>query len=58
VTYAVAILPRAEHDFREISSYIKERSPAGALAWRNAFEAGVTRVQANPLACGFAPEND
>lgn len=57
MTFRVAIMPRAEHDFRHIFSYIEERSPAGAIAWRNAFEAGLNRLRLNPLICGYAPEH-
>ncbi len=58
MTYVVAILPRAEGDFRNIFDHIEARSPSGANRWREAFERMLVRLQSHPLACGHAREND
>jgi plasmid stabilization system protein ParE len=58
VTYAIVMLPRAESDFRHIFAYIEERSPDGAVRWRQAFEGAMTRLETTPLAYGYAAEND
>lgn len=37
--------------------YIEQRSPQGAAAWEEAYEACLARLEANPLQFGLAPEH-
>ena len=57
MNYSLHILPRAENDFLQMFAFIEERSPAGAEAWRHAFEAGLKRLRENPFIHGLAPED-
>jgi len=54
--YAVRILPRAEHDVREIFRWIDERSPEGALRWWAAFNEAVSSLSQQPTVFSRAPE--
>lgn len=57
MNYTVRILPLAKNDWLSIFNYIAERSPQGARSWEAAYEQALTRLEQNPLICGFAPEN-
>jgi len=58
VSYAVRILPAAKADRRAIFRYLDERSPQGAKSWEAAYEQVLTRLENDPLFCGYAPENE
>jgi len=57
VKYSLHILPRAEEDFLHMFSFIETRSPDGAKRWKQAFEAGLQRLENNPFIYGLAPED-
>ena len=58
MSYRLHVLPRAEADFRFIFSHIEERSPQGAVRWREALESALGRLEDQPSACGYAPERE
>ena len=58
MTYAVTITGPAQDDIRGVVSYIAERSPSGAIAWRRALDSCLERLRTRPESAGLAPESD
>ncbi|MEM7813149.1 MAG: type II toxin-antitoxin system RelE/ParE family toxin [Planctomycetota bacterium] len=57
MTYAVEITRPAEADVREVVSFLRSRSAAGAAAWRTAFTTALSRLTSDPTALPFAAES-
>ena len=57
MTYVVTVTGPAEDDIRATVAYIATRSPAGAKAWREAFDGCLERLRTLPEAAGLAPEH-
>jgi hypothetical protein len=56
MSFDVQVLPRAHEDVIQILSWIKSRSPQGAVTWYAAYESLLNRLTEQPVACGPAPE--
>ena len=57
MTFHVRELRRAQADIRHIFSWLAERSPQGARAWLDAYDAMVARLEQSADALGPADEN-
>ena len=57
MSFAVHELPKAKADKRSIVAWIRERSPAGAAAWLNAYDRLVEQLKQQPESYGEAHEN-
>ncbi len=57
MTSAVRELPKAKEDKLSIFRWISERSPVGALAWLDAYDAAIARLANYPDNFGFAQGN-
>jgi plasmid stabilization system protein ParE len=55
--FGVRELPKAKEDKESIFRWINGRSPAGALAWLDAYDAAIARLANEANSFGFAPEN-
>jgi len=58
MTYAVTITGPAQDDIRDVVTYLTERSPNGAIAWRKALDGCLDRLRTRPESAGPAPESD
>lgn len=56
--FRVVVLEPARRDADAIVDWIAERSSAGALKWRDAIAAALSRVADAPDGCGLAEEAD
>lgn len=45
MNFRIRILRRARRAYNQILAYIAERSPSGATAWGNAFDAALERLE-------------
>jgi len=57
MTYEPLLLPRAQADVDSIVRFLAERSPQGAIAWRERWEDVLRQLRTKPLECGLAPES-
>jgi plasmid stabilization system protein ParE len=58
MTFQVRELRRAQADIRQIVKWLGERSPRGALAWLDAYDSMVARLERDASTFGPAYEND
>jgi plasmid stabilization system protein ParE len=58
MTFSVHELPRAKADKRAIIVWLHERSPKGARAWLNAYDAALVGLKTNAATFSVAFEND
>jgi hypothetical protein len=56
MNYSVRELPKAKQDKLSICRWLYERSPQGALAWLDAYDALIERIQHDISSFGEAPE--
>ena len=56
--FRVRELRRAQADIRDIAAWLADRSPRGALAWLDAYDDLIARLQNNADSCGPADESD
>lgn len=57
MTYEPFLLPRADADVESIIRFLAERSPQGAITWRERWEQVLDQLRTAPLECGLAPES-
>ena len=57
MSFTVRELQKAKLDKRSVFAWLNERSPAGAIAWLDAYDSLLERLQQNAAACGEAPES-
>jgi plasmid stabilization system protein ParE len=57
MTFAVRELPKAKHDKRSIFAWLNERSPSGAVAWLDAYDALLERLAQDAASFGEATES-
>jgi hypothetical protein len=57
MSFAIRELPKARLDKRNIFAWLDKRSPSGALAWLDAYDSLLERLQQDAAACGSAPES-
>lgn len=50
-------LRRAQADIRDIAAWLADRSPRGALAWLDAYDDLIARLENNADSCGPADES-
>lgn len=53
--FRVEVTETAERDVHVILSWLLERSPKGAAAWYQAWEAAIEFLTVNPYAASLAP---
>lgn len=58
MSFTVRELPKAKQDKHSIFRWLDERSPAGAAAWLNAYDAFIERLKQGAPSFGEAPENE
>jgi len=58
MTFDVVVLTRANLELTSIVNWIAERSTDGAIEWLDVFESAKHSLEKNPLAFGFALENE
>lgn len=58
MSFSVYELPRAKADKRSIVVWLRERSPQGARAWLNAYDAAIAGLKTNAASFGLAFENE
>lgn len=56
MAYQIIAELESEQDYASMYAYIWKRSEEGAANWKEAFLLGMKRLEANPHACGYAPE--
>jgi hypothetical protein len=56
MSFIVRELPKARQDKDSIFRWLDERSPAGAIAWLDAYDALLERVEQDAESFGLAPE--
>jgi len=57
MSFTVHELPKAKADKRSIVEWIRERSPAGAASWLNAYDRAVEQLKNRTDSYGEAHEN-
>jgi plasmid stabilization system protein ParE len=57
MTFVVRELPRAKQDKENIFRWLSARSPVGALAWLDAYDAALARLANEAGSFSVAPEN-
>lgn len=57
MSFVVRELPKATQDKDSIFPWLHERSPSGAIAWLEAYDALVDRLEPNAASFGLAPES-
>ena len=57
MSFVVRELPKAKQDKESVYSWITARSPTGALAWLDVYDAVITRLADDADSFSFAPEN-
>jgi plasmid stabilization system protein ParE len=57
MSFTVRELPKAKQDKHDIFHWLHERSPAGAIAWLDAYDALVDRLKGDARSFGEALEN-
>lgn len=57
MNFIVRELPQAKQDKASIFRWLHERSPAGAIAWLEAYDLLVERLKLNAASFGLAPES-
>jgi plasmid stabilization system protein ParE len=57
MTFVVRELPKARQDKDSIFRWLDERSPAGALAWLEAYDSLLERLKRDAASFGLAPES-
>ena len=57
MSFTVRELPKAKQDKRSIFCWLDQRSPAGAVAWLDAYDALLERLKQDAPAFSEAPEN-
>jgi plasmid stabilization system protein ParE len=57
MSLTVRELPKAKQDKRSIFRWLDERSPAGAAAWLDAYDALIERLKQDAPSFGKAPES-
>jgi plasmid stabilization system protein ParE len=55
--YSVVVLARARGDVDAIYTWLRRRSPSGAVRWYTAFLQAANSLGVNPDRHGFAPES-
>jgi len=56
-TYEPFLLPRAQADVDNIVRFLAERSPLGAIAWRERWDQVLEQLSAAPFLYSIAPES-
>ena len=57
MSFTVRELPKARHDKHSIFRWLDERSPAGALAWLEAYDSLLERLTQDAASFGLAAES-
>lgn len=57
MSFTVRELPKAKQDKHSIFRWLDERSPTGAAAWLDAYDALIERLKQDAPSFGEAPEN-
>ena len=57
MSFTVRELPKAKHDKRSIFCWLDERSPAGAVAWLDAYDSLIERLKQDAASFGAAAES-
>jgi plasmid stabilization system protein ParE len=57
MTYRVVVMPRAEHDLRTISQYIRRNAPRAAGRWLKRARQAARSLAHHPARCPLAPES-
>src|SRR5215216_2648146 len=57
MSFLVRELPKAKQDKDSIFRWLYERSPAGAIAWLDAYDSLAMRLTQDAATFGLAPEN-
>ncbi|MDA1014345.1 MAG: hypothetical protein O3A00_07815 [Planctomycetota bacterium] len=58
MTYKLEFTDEAKSNYWDLYEFIFDRLPQGAAAWDLALERSLDSLEAQPLACSLAPENE
>lgn len=56
--FSVQIIPQAEEELFQILSWIHQRSPEGAVTWRQSWLKAIDQLEQTADQCSLAPENE
>lgn len=56
--YRVEIQPNAADEIAAAYGWIRDRSPNGAIRWRDGLRVALESLEQNPQRCPLAPEDD